>query len=82
MKVKVGDRLAHPAHGVMTVTNVGPATYEEFIPSIQAYEKGFRVEAVFDRFIPGVKWNASDGKGGRISMLIFHSWYLSVLKKV
>lgn len=82
MKVKAGDKLIHPTHGEMKVTNVGPAPYEEFIPATQAYEKGFRIEAVFSRFIPGVKWSETNGAGERISKLIFHSWYLCNLKKV
>lgn len=81
IEVKTGDTLIHPAHGPMKVTNVNPAAYEEYIPATETYEKGYRVEAVFDRFIPGVKWMVNDASGNRVSKLIFHSWYLRNLKR-
>lgn len=81
IEVKTGDTLIHPAHGPMTVTNVNPSEYEEYVQETQAFEKGYRIEAVFDRFIPGVKWTVNDANGKRVSKLVFHSWYLRNLKK-
>ena len=81
IEVKTGDTLIHPVHGPMKVTNVNPAEYEEFINATQAYEKGYRIEAVFDRFIPGVQKAIKDARGERISALVFHSWYLRNLTK-
>ena len=79
--VKTGDTLIHPLHGEMKVTNVNHAEYEEYVQETQAFEKGYRIEAIFNRFIPGVKWTATDGNGKRVSKLIFHSWYLKNLKR-
>lgn len=79
-KIKAGDTLVHPIHGPMLVANVNYAEYEEYVEATQKFEKGYRIEAVFDRFIPGVKWTAQNGKGERVSKLIFHSWYLRNLK--
>lgn len=79
--VKTGDTLIHPIHGPMTVTNVNPSEYEEYIPTTETYEKGYRIEAVFDRFIPGVQKAIKNANGERISALSFHSWYLRNLKR-
>lgn len=79
--VKTGDTLIHPVHGKMKVTNVNPSAYEEYINAEEGYQEGYRIEAVFNRFIPGVKWTATDGNGKRVSKLIFHSWYLRNLKR-
>lgn len=81
MQVKTGDTLIHPIHGKMTVTNVNPSEFEEFINADVGFQKGNRIEAVFDRFIPGVKWVDKNANGERISKLIFHSWYLQNLTK-
>jgi len=79
--VKTGDTLIHPVHGEMTVTNVSPNTFEEFIPAVQRYETGHQIEAVFQGFIPEVKWSVTKPGGRRVSKLIFHSWYLRNLKR-
>lgn len=78
MKIKIGDKLIHPVHGELTITKVGTTEYEELIPE-EGFHKGFKIEGVFDRFIPGVRWIIiKDGK--RISKLIFHSWYIRRFK--
>lgn len=79
-KVKVGDVLVHPIHGEMTVTNVDPFEYEEFIPELRKFEKGFKVETVFDKFIPVVKWSTMGPLGKKVSKLMFHSYYLKNVK--
>lgn len=78
--VKIGDILVHPAHGEMVVKNVGIPNYEEYIEEEKDFIKGHQITAVFDRFIPGVKWVLLNGEGNRVSKLIFHSYYLKNLK--